>query len=204
MLALVVAALFAARPAAADTRRVAVVIGNNAGGGSQPPLRFAETDAGKVARVLVELGGVQRDDLFLLQGRDLASLHQALVLAGRRIAWHQRDPSRRVVLLFYFSGHSDGVALELGRDRLPFAELRRWLRGSGAEVRVALVDSCKSGALLATKGGRPAPTFQIRLTDHLASEGEAVLTSSATAARSSRTTSCPGCAGPPTSPATGR
>jgi hypothetical protein len=49
----------------------------------------------------------------------------------------------------------------------------------GADVRVALVDSCKSGALLAAKGGTPGPAFQIRLTDDVASTGEVLLTSSA-------------------------
>ena len=39
------------------------------------------------------------------------------------------------------------------RDRLTFSELRHWLGSTGAEVRLALVDSCKSGALLAVKGG---------------------------------------------------
>jgi hypothetical protein len=82
-------------------------------------------------------------------------------------------------VLFYFSGHSDGEALELGFDRLTFSELRRWLASSGADVRVALVDSCKSGALLAAKGGTPGLGFQIRLTDELASTGEVLLTSSA-------------------------
>jgi len=82
-------------------------------------------------------------------------------------------------VLFYFSGHSDGQALELGADRLTFSELRRRLAALGADVRVVLVDSCKSGALLAAKGGRPGPGFQIRLTDELASTGEALLTSSA-------------------------
>ena len=44
-----------------------------------------------------------------------------------RIATYQKDPSNRVILVFYFSGHSDGIALELGRDRLAYADLRRWL-----------------------------------------------------------------------------
>src|SRR5262249_32776005 len=60
-----------------------------------------------------------------------------------------------------------------------FLELRRWLSSTGAEVRVAIVDTCKSGALLAAKGGKPGPAFQIRLNDDLASNGEALLTSSA-------------------------
>ena len=172
-------ALLVAGVARAETRRVAVVVGNNAGTGEQPPLRYAETDAGKMARVLVELGGVDAGDLFLLQGRDIAVLRRTFVLARQRVAAYQEDPVNRVILIFYFSGHSDGEALELGHDRLAFSELRRWLAGTQAEVRLALVDSCKSGALLATKGGTPGPPFQIRLTDELESVGEALLTSSA-------------------------
>jgi hypothetical protein len=163
----------------ASTKRVAVIVGNNTGGADQTPLRYAETDAGKLARVLTELGGVAPDDLFLVQGKNLAALTEAFTLAKRRIAGFRADPTNRVIVLFYFSGHSDGEALELGRDRLTYSELRRWLAAAGADVRVALVDSCKSGALLTAKGGTPGPAFQIRLTDDLASTGEALLTSSA-------------------------
>lgn len=165
--------------AAAETKRVAVVVGNNAGSGAQAPLRYAEVDAGKVGRVLVELGGVAPGDLFLLQGRDRKTLDATLTKAAAKVAEYQASGLHRVVLIFYYSGHSDGVALELGRETFTFAALRSWLQASGAEVRVGLIDSCKSGALIATKGGTAGPAFQIRLTDDLASTGEALLTSSA-------------------------
>jgi hypothetical protein len=168
-----------ASAAHAETRRVAVVVGNNTGNADQAPLRYAEVDASKIGRVLVELGGIAADDLFLLQGKNLATLEATLTRAKDKITAYQRGGLDRVVVLFYFSGHSDGVALELGRDRYTFAALRRWLSDTGADVRVALVDACKSGALLATKGGTPGPAFQIRLSDDLASTGEALLTSSA-------------------------
>jgi len=163
----------------AGTRRVAIVVGNNAGDGSQPALHYAEDDAAKFARVLVELGGVAPGDLYLLQGKDLAALDDAFARAKARIAELRRDPTSRVIALFYFSGHSDGEALELGGDRLGFGDLRHRLAGLGADVRLALVDSCKSGALLTAKGGHPGAPFQIRLTDDLASTGEVLLTSSA-------------------------
>jgi hypothetical protein len=167
-----------AAPARAGTHRIAIVVGNNTGADS-PALHFAEADASKLARVLVELGGVDGTDLHLLQGASLAQLRSELAATTARIATLHRDPSSRVIVIFYFSGHSDGQALELGGERFAFAELRRWLAASGADVRVALVDSCKSGALLTAKGGTPGPEFQIRLTDELASTGEALLTSSA-------------------------
>ncbi|HET7499410.1 MAG TPA: caspase family protein, partial [Kofleriaceae bacterium] len=109
----------------------------------------------------------------------LAAVTEVFVRVRRLIAGARTEPGSRVVLLFYFSGHSDGEALELGGDRLTFSALRGQLASLGADVRVILVDSCKSGALLAAKGGRPGPGFQIRMTDELASTGEALLTSSA-------------------------
>ena len=132
-----------------------------------------------MAQTLVDLGGVDAGDVLLLQGRNLAAVHAAFAATQSRIAaWHQ-NAELRVVLIFYFSGHSDGEALEIGRERLPFSELRRWLGATLAEVRLVIVDSCQAGALLAAKGGRPGPGFQIRLSDDLASSGEALLTSSA-------------------------
>jgi hypothetical protein len=176
--ALALVALFAGA-ASGDTHRIAVVVGNNVGGPRMPPLRFAEDDAAKVGRVMVELGGVAAGDLFLVKGGNKAAVEAALARASARIAARRRAPGGRVVLFFYFSGHSDGVALELGRDRLDFGDLRRWLATTGAEVRLALVDTCKSGALLAAKGGAPGPAFHIRLSEELSSSGEALLTSSA-------------------------
>jgi hypothetical protein len=174
--ALIVAMLCAV--ASAETRRVAVVVGNNAGNQDETPLRYAELDAGKLARVLVELGGVPAADLFLLEGKDLAALQDTLSRAKAKIAGY-RAHLDRVVVIFYFSGHSDGIALELGHDRYAFSALRDWLKATGADVRLAVLDSCKSGALLAAKGGTPGPAFHIRLTDELSSTGEALLTSSA-------------------------
>lgn len=163
----------------ASTKRIAVVVGANAGNDDRAPLHFAELDADKFARVLGELGGVEPADLFVLQGKPLAALSETFALVKQQITGFRREPDTRVVMIFYFSGHSDGEALEFGRDRLTFAELRHWLAALGSDVRVVLVDSCKSGALLQAKGGRPGPGFQIRMTDELASTGEALLTSSA-------------------------
>jgi len=152
------AILVCVRPAAADTRRLAVVVGNNAGLGEQPPLRYAETDAAKLAQVLRELGGFAPADVALLRGVAPAAVEAALAQVQQQAAdWHRHSPANRVLLIFYFSGHSDGQSLELGHQALPFAELRARLAATGADVRVTIIDSCKSGALLAVKGGTPRP-----------------------------------------------
>ncbi len=176
----IIAVLAFASGARAGTYRVAVIVGNNEGASDRPALRYAEADAQKMAGTLGELGGIAAPDLHLLTGRSLGDVRRELTVAAQRVAaWRLAEPSAHVVMVFFFSGHSDGEALELGSDRLGFAELRRWLSQVGADVRLAIVDSCKSGALLAAKGGRPGPAFTIRLSDDIASTGEALLTSSA-------------------------
>lgn len=163
----------------ADTRRVAVVVGNNTGGSEQIPLRYAENDAGKLARVLAELGGVESPDLFLLQGKSRVELTNVLQLVGARVRALQEVVGTRVVLLFYFSGHSDGLSLELGGKKVRFVDVKEWLTLTGADVRILILDSCKSGNAIASKGGRPGPGFDITLRDELDTRGEAILVSSA-------------------------
>lgn len=168
-----------AREAAAETRRVAVVVGHNTGGASERPLRYAEDDAGKLADVLVELGDVDRSRLFVVRGRPREAVIEALARAAATVKAARQLPDDRVILTFFYSGHSDATSLQLGDSKLPYAELKRLLDATGAEVRLTIVDGCKSGGLVATKGGRPAPAFEIGLSDQLTSAGEATLTSSA-------------------------
>src|SRR5688572_17728701 len=106
VVATIVAACALVATAHAETHRIAVVVGNNAGGGALPPLRFAETDAAKIGDVLVEMGGVARRDLFLVQGGDRAAVESAMAQASSRIAARRRATGARVILVFYFSGHS--------------------------------------------------------------------------------------------------
>ena len=86
--------------ALAETRRLAIVVGNNAGSGEMPPLRYAESDAGKMARVLVELGDVQADDVMLLQGQKVGSVERAITEARDRVAFFKRSPDVRTGVFF--------------------------------------------------------------------------------------------------------
>jgi uncharacterized caspase-like protein len=168
-----------ATSASAETRRFAIVLGNNAGAGTRTPLRYAESDAGKMARVLAELGDVAPDDLLLLQGRPAADLERAVVHVRESVAMVHHTPDARAVLIFYFSGHSDGESLELGGERVPYTRLKAMLAGTGAELRLAIIDACRSGSAILQKGGTPAPAFVIRLSDQLSATGEVIITSSA-------------------------
>ena len=92
---------------------------------------------------------------------------------------YRAQPDDRTVLVFYYSGHSDGEGLNLGKERVAYAELRRWLTDTRADVRLLVIDGCKSGTLVQSKGGARGPAFEITLTDQLDASGEATLTSSA-------------------------
>jgi hypothetical protein len=178
-----IASLFAIAQPSAQARsdevvRIALLIANNTGSGGRPPLHYAEDDASGLAGVLIELGGFERSDVHLIRGQPLVRVQAVLEQIRKRIG-EGRAAARRTALVFYFSGHSDGQALEVGPDRWAFADVKRQLRELGADIRIAIVDTCRSGALLAEKGGTPGPAFDIRFTDDLATTGEAVLTSSA-------------------------
>jgi hypothetical protein len=163
----------------AETRRIAVVVGSNRGKPTHAPLRFAEQDASKFASVLGELGGLAPADVLLLRGPTPTEVRAAIDEVTRRIThWHE-EKRGQVVLIFYFSGHSDGAVLELANQGLAFADLRRRVTDTGADVRLVILDSCRSGALLALKGGTLGQPFDIRLADDLASTGEAMIASSA-------------------------
>jgi len=174
-----VAMILCAGPVQAATRRFAVVVAHNRGAEGQPALQFAEADAEKLSHVLTELGGVAAADLTLLPGAAPAAVRTALASVSGKVREVHAAPADRAIVIFYYSGHSDGESLELGNERLAFAELRTLLASTGADVRVVLLDSCRSGALLALKGGQPAPGFQIRLSDEISSSGEALISSSA-------------------------
>ncbi len=161
----------------AETIRFAVVVGNNAGRGALPPLRYAEADAGKFARVLLELGDVSAEHLQLLQGRPVKDLEQALQRVREQIDLARRVPENRAVLFFYYSGHSDGEGLELGNEVLLYSRLKSIIAGVG-DVRVVVVDACRSGAGFREKGGQPAEPFALKLTDNLQSTGDAYIASS--------------------------
>jgi hypothetical protein len=155
--------------------RLAVVAGNDRGSERRASLRYAERDARRVAALLVELGGFAPEGVRLLTGAGPEALLGALDWAE---AEFERMGGEDGLLLVYYSGHADGLALELGSGLLPFDRLRARLEASRARVKIALVDACQSGALTGLKGGRPGPAFELPQEARLAASGTAILTSS--------------------------
>jgi hypothetical protein len=170
----------AAELAGADVvRRYALVAGANQGGHDRPILRYAVSDAARFATVLQELGGVEERDTILLDQPTVGALENALATLRARTESDRRDPARaprRTEFLFYYSGHADEKGLLLGEDRYSYRSLRDQMDAVPADVRIAVLDACASGAITRLKGGRRRPPFLADESSDM--RGHAFLTSS--------------------------
>jgi len=170
-------ALCAAPAWAQGLHRFAVIAGNDRGGDGTRPLLYAVEDARRIHDVLTRLGGVQRDDAFLVEDGDAAALFAAFSRAEQG-ATAARGRGERTALIFYYSGHAKDGSLRLGDSRLPFDAVKARLSKAPADVRIGIFDSCRSGALTRTKGARRAPEFDVQSDAGRAAEGLVLLTSS--------------------------
>jgi hypothetical protein len=161
---------------ALTVRRFAIIASSNDGGPERARLRFADTDARAVSEVLSELGGLQRDDLLLIPNATRTLLVAAFDRMRNQLEQLGTAQPRRE-LFVYYSGHSDEQGILLGADRVSYADLRNMIDASTAEVRIVVLDSCASGAVIRSRGGVHRPPF---LSDaSIAARGHAFLTASA-------------------------
>ena len=174
------AALLAAAPEARaqGLQRFAVVVGNDTGGRDTRPLLYARAAARKVHDILTRLGGVRADDAQLVRDGTAQDLLAALATAERRAADAEAH-GQRTALFVYYSGHAKDGALRLGDTSLPLDSLKARLSASPADVRIAILDSCRSGELTRTKGARRAPAYAIQADGPTGAKGLVILTSSA-------------------------
>jgi hypothetical protein len=115
----------------------------------------------------------------VLRQPTLQELIAALDLLHARVSDVRRasGPQGRTEVLVYYSGHADEQGLLIGDDRYSYRALRTRLDQIPADVRIAVLDACASGAFTRIKSGRSRPAF---LVDESADmRGHAFLTSSA-------------------------
>lgn len=158
--------------------RFALFVGNNEGGEGTRALLYAHDDAKRLFDVFQRVGGVHGEDAMLLLDSRADDVLTALGELERR----SRDAharGERTVLFFYYSGHAQDGALRLGSSKLPLESIKSRLAAGPADVRVAVFDACRSGAMTRTKGVRRAPAFEVETDATRAARGLVILTSSA-------------------------
>lgn len=171
--------LGSAEAARGATHRLAVVASQNLGGPGTVPLRYADADAHKVREVLVELCGFSRESIRFLPDAGRTELIRALSEMATLARAVEAAPGEQVLVVLFYSGHADRDGLMLGRSRVSYEELDRLVEGSGATVRLQLIDACHAGSATRVKGATPVPAFLVEMDGSLASEGRVVISSSA-------------------------
>lgn len=141
-------------------KRFAMAVGANNGGKDRVLLQYAVSDAEAILQVFEDLGGVEEDDIFLLEEPDVRAFYTELGKFQSRIE-DAKDKYGRVEFIFYYSGHSDDNYILLGDEKISHEDLRDTINGIDAHVRIAILDSCASGAFTRIKGGKKRLPFMM-------------------------------------------
>lgn len=157
--------------------RVISVGSNQSYDTSLETLQFAEEDARKFSLAMKTVGMVPNLKISTLINPTIQSFRDTLSLLAREKQKNGRDNSGKSKLIFYFSGHSDENGLHFVDGLLPKAELHRFLSKSQHGTKIAILDSCFSGALVA-KGVRKSGSFDIPILNVDEPTGSIYLTSS--------------------------
>ena len=159
----------------ARINRYVIAVSANYGGEGRPVLRYAESDAKSFAKVLGEMGGVQPGNVVLVKEPGVASLQKQLDGLDNKITSGKNSAGRNEVL-FYYSGHADEKGLRLGKEVYAWKELRKRIDAMSADVKIAVIDACGSGAITRLKGGVAVPAFMVDQSSDM--KGYAFITSS--------------------------
>lgn len=163
----------------AINRYVFAVSANN-GGKGRPVLRYAESDARAFANVLSQMGGVPKQNVYRVTEPSVATLQSQLESLDKKLAAAKSakgaDASSREEVLVYYSGHADEKGLRLGEEIYSWKEFRKRVDALNADVKIAVIDACGSGAITRAKGGVAVPAFMVDKSSDM--KGYAFITSS--------------------------
>ncbi|HXT99383.1 MAG TPA: caspase family protein [Polyangia bacterium] len=144
-------------PSRAHALRMALLIGNDEGQSGDVRLRYAESDASRLAALLTRVGGFGPDATAVVLGRTAGEVRQSLASVAARL---RATPGEHLVVVYY-SGHADAQGLHLGTSMFPLAELKTEIVALPAAVRILILDACQAGVLTRAKGGRPGLGFDV-------------------------------------------
>ncbi|MDR2594778.1 MAG: caspase family protein [Fibromonadaceae bacterium] len=154
--------------------RYLLVAGANNGGSDRVKLRYAESDANSFASVMSQMGGVDKSNVLRVFDPNAKAMQNGFAELGKRLQGKEVGVRREVIV--YYSGHADEKGLRLGGDVYSWAEFRKNVNDINADVKVAILDACGSGAITRTKGGVSRPAFLQDASSEM--KGYAFLTSS--------------------------
>ncbi|HOE08576.1 MAG TPA: caspase family protein [Treponemataceae bacterium] len=155
--------------------RYAVYIASNNGGDTREVLRYAGTDANRLAKTMMDIGGVKSENSIILVDPPKADIDKTLNTLSKKIETN-KSLSKRTEFIFYYSGHSDENALLLGNESYDYSTLKAAISDVPSDVHVVMLDSCFSGNFIRAKGGQRQKSFLID--DSTVVQGHAYLSSS--------------------------
>lgn len=132
--------------------RFALYVAANDGGSTREPLRYALSDAERLASTLSEIGGVSRENSLILTDPTKNDIDRAFRQFATLVE-SSAGRAKRTEFIFYYSGHSDENSLLLGSSKVTYTERKASLDLVPTDVHVVMLDSCYSGEFVRTKGG---------------------------------------------------
>jgi hypothetical protein len=171
--AVILAVLWLALPAHAE-RRVALLVAHPFGGAGLEPLRYTANDVERMREVLTLLGSFSADDVLISFGESADEVAERFAEATERLA----NSDGKTFFLFYYSGHAKDGDLRLGDTLLSLTETKRLTEATGADMRVAFFDSCRSGSVTQLKGATKGAPITLAIEDSLAHEGQVMVAAS--------------------------
>lgn len=165
----------AENPSSKAVERFAVYVGSNRGGNGRENLRYAGSDAQKIATAMLEVGGLKYENSHILVDPSKADIERLFSIVSSDLI-NISGSAKRTEFLFYYSGHSDENALLLGEERYSYSDLKAAIASIPSEIHVVMLDSCFSGNFIRAKGGQRQKSFLID--DSSVVQGHAYLSSS--------------------------
>lgn len=159
-IALLFAAALTAQNAEGTVERYALYVASNKGGDGRETLRYAGSDAQTLADTMIEIGGIKRQNSFILVDSSKDEIDGALDNITSIIERNAKN-AKRTEFLFYYSGHSDEDALLLGNEAYNYSELKAAISAIPSDVHVVMLDSCFSGNFIRAKGGSREKSFLV-------------------------------------------